>query len=137
MNTLPQVHTNTGATCSACGCDRIIVLSATETTIKEINGKKVKVLDYYEQPVCLKCDSIGKEILSKQEFSKRKNSVLVKTTQQFISSPGNIVCAQCGSRDVYEQHAVAVNANTQKIIADDKIDYYCEDCEDYTQVIWC
>ncbi len=136
MNTLPSIHTNTGATCSTCGCNRIVVLSAAQTTIKHINGKPVKVIDHYEQPVCLKCDSIGKEILSKQEFSSRKNSVLVKTTKLFVSSPGNIVCSHCGSSDVYEQHAVAVNANTKRIIADDMIDHYCENCEDYTQVIW-
>lgn len=62
--------------------------------------------------------------------------MLVKTTKQFVSSPGNIVCAHCGSRDVYEQHAVAVNANTKRVVADDMIDHYCENYEDYTQVIW-
>lgn len=136
MNTLPAIHTNTGATCSTCGCNRIVVLSAAQTTIEQINGQKVKLIDYYEQPVCLKCDSIGKEILSKQDFSSRKNSVLVKSRQQFISSPGNIVCAHCGSREVYEQHAVEVNANTQKIVADSMIDYYCKKCDDYCKVIW-
>jgi len=136
MNTIPAIYTNTGVTCSECCNNRIVVLSAAQTTIKQINGRKVKVTDQYEQAVCLKCDSVGKEILSTQDFSTRKNSTLVKSSEQFISSAENIVCSHCGSTDVDEQHSVVVNANTKRILADDMIDHYCEDCGDYCKVIW-
>lgn len=47
----------------------------------------------------------------------------------------DLVCKQCGSKNVNEERIVSISLNDNTIKSDQHIDYYCDDCKDITQIV--
>ncbi len=47
----------------------------------------------------------------------------------------DLVCKQCGSKNVREERIVSISLNDNTIKSDQHIDYYCDECMDITQIV--